>query len=121
MESTRPIETAVDGLARTPDPPYWAVIFSTRRNEQPDDQYEETSQTMMLLAARQIGFLGVETADGDIGITVSYWTDEESIAAWRHDADHAFAQYEGRTRWYDAYELRIARVERAHSFVRDGA
>ncbi len=64
--------------------------------------------------------LGVETVHADIGITVSYWTDEESIAAWKRDADHAFAQYEGRTRWYDAYELRVARVERAHSFVRDG-
>lgn len=109
------------GLARTPDPPYWAVIFSTRRNEQPGDHYDQTSQKMMLLAAQQNGFLGVETADGDIGITVSYWTDEEAIAAWRRDADHAFAQYEGRTRWYDAYELRVARVERSHSFVREGA
>jgi heme-degrading monooxygenase HmoA len=114
------METVVD-LARTPEPPYWAVIFSTRRNEQPDDHYDETSQKMMLLAAQQNGFLGVETADGDIGITVSYWSDEEAIAAWRRDADHAFAQYEGRTRWYDAYELRVARVERAQSFVREGA
>lgn len=120
MKSTEPIDT-VAGLARTPDPPYWAVIFSTLRNEQPDDQYEPTSQRMMLLAARQKGFLGVETVDADIGITVSYWADEESIAAWRRDADHAFAQYEGRTRWYNAYELRVARVERAHSFVREGA
>ena len=55
-----------------------------------------------------------------IGITVSYWADEASIAAWRRDADHAFAQYEGRARWYDAYELRVARVERAQSFTRDG-
>ncbi len=119
MEPTEHGET-VDGLARTPDPPYWAVIFSTRRNEQPDDHYDRTSQKMMLLAARQKGFLGVETADADIGITVSYWADEESIAAWRRDADHAFAQYEGRARWYSAYELRVARVERAHSFVREG-
>ena len=76
---------------------------------------------MMTLAAQQPGFLGVETACTDIGITVSYWADEASIAAWKRNADHAFAQYEGRTRWYDAYELRVARVERAHSFVRDGA
>ena len=94
------------------------MIFSTVRNEQPGDQYDETSVAMMNLAAQQPGFLGVETAHADIGITVSYWTDEESIAAWKRDADHAFAQYEGRARWYDAYELRVARVERAHSFVR---
>jgi heme-degrading monooxygenase HmoA len=110
-----------DGLAHTPEPPYWAVIFSTRRNEQPGDSYDETAQRMTTLAARQPGYLGVEEAHAGIGITVSYWTDEASIAAWKRDADHAFAQYEGRTRWYDAYELRVARVERAHSFVRDGA
>jgi len=110
---------AGDSLARTPDPPYWAVIFSTHRDEQPGDRYDQTAQRMMTLAAEQAGFLGVETAHSNIGITVSYWTDEESIAAWKRDADHAFAQYEGRTRWYDAYELRVAHVERAHSFVRD--
>lgn len=109
------------GLARTPEPPYWVVVFSSCRNPQPGDQFDETDQKMMALAARQPGFLGVESAGGDIGITVSYWADEESIAAWRRDSDHAFAQYEGRTRWYDAYELRVGRVERAHSFVREGA
>ena len=108
-----------DGLARTPEPPYWAVIFSTRRHAQPGDQFDETDRRMMALAAQQPGYLGVETAHTAIGITVSYWADQASIAAWKRNAEHAFAQYEGRTRWYDAYELRVARVERAHSFVRD--
>jgi len=108
----------VNGLAQTPEPPYWAVIFSAHRNAAAGDQFEETDQRMMALAAEQPGFLGVDTAASDIGITVSYWADEESIAAWRRNADHAFAQHEGRTRWYDAYQLRVARVERAHSFVR---
>jgi len=110
---------AAPGLARTPDPPYWAVIFSSVRNRQPGDQFDDTDQRMMTLAAQQPGYLGIETAYSDIGITVSYWADEESIAAWRRHADHAFAQYEGRTRWLDAYELRVARVERAHSFERE--
>jgi heme-degrading monooxygenase HmoA len=109
-----------DGLARTPVPPYWAVIFSTHRDAQPGDRYDQTAQRMMTLAAEQAGFLGVETAHSNIGITVSYWRDEASIAAWKRDADHAFAQYEGRTRWYDAYELRVAQVARAYSFRREG-
>jgi heme-degrading monooxygenase HmoA len=106
------------GLARTPEPPYWAVIFTSVRNTQPGDDFDATDERMMALAARQPGFLGVETASSDVGITVSYWSDEESIAAWRRNADHAFAQYEGRTRWLDAYELRVARVERAQTFTR---
>jgi heme-degrading monooxygenase HmoA len=106
------------GLARTPEPPYWAVIFTSVRNPHSGDRFDETDERMMALAARQPGFLGVETASSPVGITVSYWTDEESIAAWRRNADHELAQHEGRTRWFDAYELRVARVERAQSFTR---
>jgi len=108
-------------LAQTPEPPYYAVIFSSRRNVQPDDRYEETATRMFELAAVRPGFLGVDSAREEIGITVCYWSDEQAIAAWKRDADHAFAQYEGRTRWYDAYEIRIARIERAYGFGRAGS
>ena len=104
--------------ARTPEPPYYAVIFTSRLGAD-GDGYDETAGRMFELAARQAGFLGVDTAHEDVGITVSYWTDENAIAAWKRDADHAYAQYEGRTRWYDAYEIRVARVERAYGFARD--
>jgi heme-degrading monooxygenase HmoA len=106
-------------LAQTPEPPYYAVIFVSHRDVQPDDRYEETANRMFELAAQQPGFLGVDTACEEIGITVCYWADEHAIAAWKRDADHTFAQYEGRTRWYDAYEIRIARVERAYGFTRN--
>ena len=108
-------------LAQTPEPPYWSVIFTSVRAPSPggsDDGYDATARRMFSLAAEQRGFLGVDTAREDVGITVCYWTDEASIAAWKRDADHAFAQYEGKTRWYDAYEIRIARVERAYGFRR---
>jgi heme-degrading monooxygenase HmoA len=104
----------VTGLAQTPDPPYYAVIFTSRRSTQADDRYDETAARMLTLAAEQPGFLGVDSTHSDIGITVSYWTDEESIRAWKRNEEHAFAQFEGKTRWYDAYELRVARVERAY-------
>ena len=107
-------------MAPTPEPPYLAVIFTSRRNEQSDDGYEETAARMFDLAARQPGYLGVVTAHNDQGsVTVSYWTDEDAISAWKHNADHAFAQYEGRSRWYDEYEIRIARVERAYGHRRE--
>jgi heme-degrading monooxygenase HmoA len=107
-------------MAPTPDPPYYAVIFTSRRNQQPGDGYEETANRMFDLAAHQPGYLGVVSAENDEGsVTVSYWTDEAAIAAWKHDADHTFAQYEGRTRWYDEYEIKVARVERAYNHRRD--
>jgi heme-degrading monooxygenase HmoA len=105
-------------LASTPEPPYWAVIFTNERR--PDDPlgYAEAAAHMMSLAAEQPGYLGCESvrdADG-IGITVSYWRDPESIAAWRTNVEHQAAQAAGRERWYRAYRLRVAQVVRDANF-----
>jgi heme-degrading monooxygenase HmoA len=70
------------------------------------------------LAREQAGFLGMESvrgADG-MGITVSYWSSMEAIAAWRRDAEHRVAQEKGRGGWYSGYRIRIARVERERVF-----
>jgi len=101
-------------FARLPQPPYYAVIFSSRRTAG-DEGYEQMAARMVELAAQQPGFLGAESArsaDG-FGITVSYWRSEADIAAWRQHAEHRMAQEGGRTRWYEHFELRVARVERA--------
>jgi heme-degrading monooxygenase HmoA len=101
-------------FARLPEPPYYAVIFSSQRTPGDDASYERMAARMMELAAQQPGFLGAEsTRDADgFGITVSYWTTEQAIAAWRHHAEHRIAQEQGRARWYAHYALRVARVER---------
>jgi heme-degrading monooxygenase HmoA len=90
------------------------VIFSSQRT-QGDDGYGAMAARMVELAARQPGFLGVESARDDqgFGITVSYWESEAAIAAWRRDAEHLEAQRGGRERWYQRFALRVARVERA--------
>lgn len=100
-------------LATTPTPPYFAVIFTSLRTEG-DHGYGQMAARMVELAAQQPGFLGVESVrspDG-LGITVSYWTSEEAIAAWRSHADHRIAQETGKRTWYSDYRVRIARVER---------
>jgi heme-degrading monooxygenase HmoA len=103
-----------------PDPPYWAVIFTSRRNEEPGDGYAETADRMFELAWEQPGFLGFETARSDgLGITVCYWDSEAHIAAWKTRAEHLEAQREGRARWYDSYDVRIAHVERAYGSARE--
>jgi len=102
-------------FARLPEPPYYAVIFSSRRTAG-DQAYEQMAEHMLALVAEQPGFLGAESvrgADG-FGLTVSYWTSEAAIAAWRAQAEHRLAQHAGRSRWYEHYEIRVARVERAH-------
>lgn len=100
--------------ADTPPPPYIAVIFTSRRTDV-DDGYAETSERMFELAADQPGFLGVESARGEEGITVSYWADEAAVTAWRNEAEHRLAQ-DRAGEWYRAYAVRVARVERAHGF-----
>jgi heme-degrading monooxygenase HmoA len=106
-----------NGFARLPSPPYYAVIFSSKRPPAAgDDGYAETAQRMVDLVQQQPGFLGAEStrgADG-FGITVAYFDSEASIAAWRANAEHAAARAEGRSRWYEHFELRVAKVERAY-------
>ncbi len=102
-------------IAKTPEPPYWAVIFTSLRT-QGDDGYAAMAEAMEALAAMQPGYLGFESASSGPGISVSYWADLDSIAAWRADLRHAAAQTQGRERWYEAYTVRIARVERAYAF-----
>ena len=102
-------------FAHTPEPPYYAVVFTSQRTPG-DAGYDAMAARMAELAARQPGYLGAESvrnADGE-GITVSYWRDEASIAAWKQQAEHLQAQRLGRSQWYGRYELRIARVERAY-------
>jgi heme-degrading monooxygenase HmoA len=104
-----------DGLAGGLVPPYYAVIFSSRRTDV-DAGYAEAAAAMLALAAEQPGFLGVESARSDgIGITVSYWESEAAIANWRRNAEHTAVREQGRSRWYAHYEVRVARVERAYA------
>lgn len=102
-------------FARTPEPPYYAVIFTSHRREG-DRGYGQMAERMVRLAANQPGFLGVESvrgADG-FGITVSYWANEEAIAGWKAHVEHQPAQEAGKRVWYAHYELRVAKVERAY-------
>jgi heme-degrading monooxygenase HmoA len=98
-------------IANTPEAPYYAVIFTNFRTEG-DNGYEAMAQRMVELASLQPGFLGVESARNEIGITVSYWKDLDSIKAWKENAEHREAQALGRKAWYSTFKTRICKVER---------
>lgn len=111
-----------DRYATTPEPPYYAVIFSSQRTAT-ENGYGEMADVLDRLAEKQPGFLGAEfsrDASG-FGITVSYWQDLASIANWKAQATHLQAQQLGKRDWYEGFELRIAKVERAYNFRRPGA
>lgn len=98
-------------IASTPAPPYYAVIFTTILKSS-DPAYEETAEQMLKLAKQQDGYLGFESARDELGISVSYWRDLDSIKAWKNQLDHQQAQIKGRQDWYQSYQVRIARVEK---------
>jgi heme-degrading monooxygenase HmoA len=97
-------------IAQTPEPPYYAVIFSNHRTEG-DNGYGEMADRMVELASEQPGFLGVESVRDGLGITVSYWESLEAINHWKRNSEHRAAQRLGYEKWYSAFKLRIARVE----------
>ncbi len=102
-------------IATTPQPPYYAVIFSTLRTEI-DEGYEKAAQKMEELAKHQEGYLGIESVRNELGITVSYWESLEAITKWKNNIEHTVIREKGRALWYKKYQLRICKVERDYGF-----
>ncbi len=104
-------------FATTPEPPYYAAIFTSQRREG-DNGYGEMADRMMELASQQPGYLGAESARDalGLGITVSYWISLEAIKQWKANSEHQDAQREGKRSWYSHFELRVSKVERAYRF-----
>ena len=105
------------GFAQTPKPPYYAVIFSSRRNGRGEDDYSAAAERMFELVQQQPGYLGVESArDADgFGITVAYFDSEANIVSWRNHSEHAQTRERGKREWYEHFEVRVAKVERAYA------
>ncbi len=108
-------------LAKTPAPPYVAVIFTSVRSDEDDAGYEAMMAEMDRLSVLQPGYLGIESARGadGLGITVSYWRSAADARAWKQVSEHAAAQRLGRERWYRMFRVRIAEVAREYGFARD--
>ena len=94
---------------------YYAVIFTSTRTEV-EEGYAEMAVRMVELAKQQPGFIGLESARNEIGITVSYWESLQAIKAWKENTEHLFAQEKGKTTWYKNFKVRIAKVEREYEF-----
>lgn len=96
--------------------PYYAVIFTSTQNDDVEG-YSEMSQKMENLAKQQKGYLGLDSAKGSVGITVSYWENLEAIKIWKANTEHLLAQQKGREQWYNWYNVRICKVEREYQFL----
>ncbi|WNW02865.1 antibiotic biosynthesis monooxygenase [Tenacibaculum sp. HL-MS23] len=96
-------------------PPYYAVIFTTILSDG-QEGYEDMNNRMEELAKKQEGYLGIESARSEVGITVSYWRSLEAITQWKNNLLHIEAREKGREKWYTKYQLRICKVEREYGF-----
>lgn len=98
-------------------PDYYAVIFTSQRNEG-DHGYSEMADRMDELARNQPGFIDAESVRdaAGAGITVSYWESLEAIRSWKQNEEHLVAQEKGKQAWYESYKVRICKVEREYSF-----
>ncbi|MCS5489653.1 antibiotic biosynthesis monooxygenase family protein [Algoriphagus limi] len=104
-------------IASTPNPPYYAVIFTNYLTEN-QDGYHEMAEHMVELAKEQSGYLGHESVRDQMGITISYWKDLESIKKWKEVAEHQLAQKLGKEKWYQSFKTRICLVEKDYGFER---
>jgi heme-degrading monooxygenase HmoA len=95
--------------------PYYAVIFTSKHYENTQG-YTEMADRIETLAKQQDGFLGMDSARNDVGITVSYWESLDAIKKWKQQTNHLEAQQKGKTEWYNWYNVKICKVEREYSF-----
>jgi heme-degrading monooxygenase HmoA len=98
--------------------PYYAVIFTSVQTSNTNG-YSEMAAAMENLAKLQPGFLGVESARDELGITISYWETTDDIRNWKANLDHLMAQKLGRNQWYHWYKVRVCKVEREYEFCND--
>tara|TARA_R110000850_G_scaffold227065_2_gene352211 strand:+ start:1122 stop:1472 length:351 start_codon:yes stop_codon:yes gene_type:complete len=100
---------------QAPKPPFYAVIFISRKSENLEG-YEEMDAHMMELAQQQPGYLGYSSVSKpEGGIFISYWRDEASIKNWRINLQHGEAKANAQ-KWYSYYHSMISKVESSHIF-----
>lgn len=102
-------------ISKTPKPPYYAVIFSSIMSNN-NKGYKKIAKKMNEVASKQPGFLGIESVREDLGISVSYWKNLDSIMKWKKNTEHLESKTEGKKKWYDKYKVRISKVEIDYGF-----
>lgn len=89
-----------------------AVIFEVHPAAGRRDEYLDIAAHLRSHLGGIDGFLSIERFEslsepGKI-LSLSFWRDEQAIAAWRNLADHRCAQARGRAGIFADYRLRVA-------------
>jgi heme-degrading monooxygenase HmoA len=82
-----------------------------------DAEYSAMANQLRRLALDHYGCLAfAAVSEGDCEIALSYWPDENAICNWKQACEHLLAQQYGRERWYRAYSVEIAQINRRYAF-----
>ncbi|QPC86493.1 antibiotic biosynthesis monooxygenase [Mesorhizobium sp. NBSH29] len=96
-----------------------AVLFEATPAPGRRDAYLGIAADLRPVLEGMDGFLSIERfqslSDPERVLSLSFWRDEEAVAAWRNTQDHRQAQKAGRGGVFSDYRLRIARVVRDYS------
>jgi heme-degrading monooxygenase HmoA len=95
------------------------ILFRSKLTPEAAEGYPEMAAEMDAHARTFDGFIEVKSFLAEDGerLTVVWWRDEESLAVWRNDARHRFAQQQGRARWYEYYRMDVAEIVRRKEFT----
>jgi heme-degrading monooxygenase HmoA len=95
------------------------VVFRSRLTAEAGDDYSEMAAEMLATAEEMPGFVEFKSFKSDDGERVSlvYWQDHETMAAWRNHPRHRIAQSNGRAKWYAEFRLEVADIVRESKFA----
>ena len=93
-----------------------AVIFEVTPHKAHYDDYLAIAADLKPVLETMDGFISIErfqslTTPGKV-LSLSFWRDEDAVAAWRNLGKHRAAQTRGRNRIFEDYRLRVAGVIR---------
>jgi heme-degrading monooxygenase HmoA len=96
------------------------ILFRSRLTAEAGDDYRQMAAEMLATAREMPGFIEYKVFRAEDGerISVIWWKDLETLAAWRNHPRHRVAQKTGRERWYQNYNIEIAEVVRGGAFER---
>ncbi|MBA3668362.1 MAG: antibiotic biosynthesis monooxygenase [Sphingomonas sp.] len=93
-----------------------AVLFEVIPVDGQAPRYLELAAELAPPLKQADGFISIERfrslTDPDKMLSLSFWRDEEAVAAWRNQPAHRATQAEGRAETFRDYRLRVAEVIR---------
>lgn len=98
-----------------------AVIFEVWPAEGKTDAYLDIAGGLRPMLEDIDGFISIERFESLVEpgkyLSLSFWRDEEAVAAWRRTREHRDAQAAGRGGVFRDYRLRVASVLRDYGMT----